>query len=157
MHRMKSVFETTATAAVLLVALAVAWQRWAPKRRADPTPHAVHQTLDVTRAYATQGGGHKVLVEFTDSKCPFCAAFAKDELPTLTKDLINTHQITLLQMDFPIHGDRATAEAVGKEFHIQGTPTFLVGTIAEGTATLTQEFDGLTSARGLEKALSRIR
>jgi len=157
MQRFKSVLDVTVSVAILALVLMIAWTRFAPPRKPVPTPQAINLRFDPARAYATRGAGRTVLVEFTDDQCPYCARFAADELPTLTKDLIATNKITFLQVDFPVHGDRVKAEAIGKEFQLRGTPSFLLGTLAEdGTVRLTQKYNGVVPAGVLESALTAL-
>lgn len=48
-----------------------------------------------------------VIVQWTDFRCPFCAAFAKDSLPALFTDYINTGKVRFEIHDVAYFGDQS--------------------------------------------------
>jgi protein-disulfide isomerase len=53
-----------------------------------------------------------VMVQWTDFRCPFCAAFAKDTLPTLYADYIDTGKVRFEVHDVAYFGDQSVDAAV---------------------------------------------
>jgi protein-disulfide isomerase len=53
-----------------------------------------------------------VIVQWTDFRCPFCAAFAKDTLPTLFAQYIDTGKVRFELHDAALFGDQSVDAAV---------------------------------------------
>src|SRR5699024_1121871 len=43
-----------------------------------------------------------VLIEYSDYRCPFCGAFARDTMPVLIEEYIETGQLRFEWRDFPV-------------------------------------------------------
>jgi protein-disulfide isomerase len=62
-----------------------------------------------------------VLVEFADYRCPFCGVFARDTMPLLVKEYVDSGQLRIEWRDFPVFGDESVAAAVaGRAAGAQG-------------------------------------
>jgi len=85
-----------------------------------PSSNAAGQTMaeKVARAQADDPmawGDPKapvVIVQWTDFRCPFCAAFAKDTLPTLFTQYIDTGKVRFELHDAALFGDQSVDAAV---------------------------------------------
>jgi protein-disulfide isomerase len=53
-----------------------------------------------------------VIIEWSDYRCPFCAAFANDTLPQLRKQYIDTGKVRFEFRDLAIFGDQSVDAAV---------------------------------------------
>lgn len=61
-----------------------------------------------------------VLIEYSDYRCPFCGAFARDTLPELKKEYIDTGKVRFEWRDFPVFGEESmdgamAARAAGEQ------------------------------------------
>lgn len=53
-----------------------------------------------------------VLIEYSDYRCPFCGAFARDTMPELKKKYIDTGKVRFEFRDFPLFGDESLEGAM---------------------------------------------
>ncbi|SDM60883.1 Protein-disulfide isomerase [Cryobacterium flavum] len=53
-----------------------------------------------------------VLVEYADFRCPFCGVFARDTLPVLVEEYVDSGQVRIEWRDLPVFGQESTAAAV---------------------------------------------
>jgi protein-disulfide isomerase len=114
--RLRELLEVVSTvavtaAAIAVVALAVVRLRSgqngeAPAARRRPEL-AVPTALQPLRNGSIEGkpSARAVLVEYTDFQCPFCQRFAKETLPTLRRDYVDTGKalVVVKQMPLPMH------------------------------------------------------
>lgn len=61
-----------------------------------------------------------VLIEYSDYRCPFCGAFARDSMPKLKKEYIDTGKVRFEFRDFPVFGPESldgamAARAAGEQ------------------------------------------
>ena len=61
-----------------------------------------------------------VLIEYSDFRCPFCGAFARDTMPELKKKYVDTGKLRVEWRDFPLFGDESmdgamAARAAGEQ------------------------------------------
>ncbi|MFC4223791.1 DsbA family protein [Lysinibacter cavernae] len=53
-----------------------------------------------------------VMIEFADYRCPFCAVFARETMPPLIKEYVDSGQMRIEWRDLPLFGDQSIAAAV---------------------------------------------
>ncbi len=53
-----------------------------------------------------------VLIEYSDYRCPFCGAFARETMPTLKKKYIDTGKLRFEWRDFPVFGPESMKGAM---------------------------------------------
>lgn len=53
-----------------------------------------------------------VLIEWTDMRCPFCAAFSRDTLPVLMKEYVDTGKVRIEMHDVVLFGEQSETAAV---------------------------------------------
>ena len=53
------------------------------------------------------------IIEFSDYECPFCSRFYSDTLPLLEENYIDTGDVNLVFMDFPLENIHPNARAAG--------------------------------------------
>lgn len=53
-----------------------------------------------------------VLIEYSDYRCPFCGVFARDTMPTIQKEYIDTGKVRFEWRDFPVFGPESVEGAV---------------------------------------------
>lgn len=61
-----------------------------------------------------------VLIEYSDYRCPFCGVFARDTMPLLQAEYIDTGQLRFEWRDFPVFGEESmdgamAARAAGEQ------------------------------------------
>lgn len=53
-----------------------------------------------------------VLIEYSDYRCPFCGAFARDTMPALIEEYIDSGKLRFEWRDFPVFGDESLKGAM---------------------------------------------
>lgn len=53
-----------------------------------------------------------VLVEYSDYRCPFCGAFARDTMPVLIEEYIDSGSLRFEWRDFPVFGEESVKGAM---------------------------------------------
>ena len=53
-----------------------------------------------------------VLVEYADFRCPFCGVYARDTMPQLVQEYVDSGEVRMEWRDFPVFGDESVAAAV---------------------------------------------
>lgn len=53
-----------------------------------------------------------VLIEYSDYRCPFCGAFARDTMPKLKQEYIDSGKLRFEWRDFPVFGEESTTGAM---------------------------------------------
>lgn len=106
----KSVIETFA---LVVIAGAVAWTAItgraavpvarAAARAARPAPPLPMEPISLAGAQTSGSATAKVaLVVYSDFQCPFCGKFARESLPTLEKEYVQTGKVLLAFRQFPL-------------------------------------------------------
>ena len=89
-------------------------------RQAGPPPPVVPESLEmnVSQSYAKGGTGSRlVLVEFSDFQCPFCARHAKQTMPQIEREYVDTGKLLYVMRNLPlesIHPDAFRAAAAAE-------------------------------------------
>lgn len=109
-----SVLDTTATIAIIVAAVAVTWSVVTRGRTQFTPPNAAplqfvedisQKNLTMARLHDRVGGGGSgkvALVEFSDFECPFCGQYARETLPRLRADFLNSQKLVYVFRHFPI-------------------------------------------------------
>jgi protein-disulfide isomerase len=90
------------------------------RQAAGPPSPVVPESLDmnVSQAYTKGGAGSRVvLVEFSDFQCPFCARHAKQTLPQIEREYVDTGKLLYVMRNLPleqIHPDALRAAAAAE-------------------------------------------
>lgn len=53
-----------------------------------------------------------VLIEYSDYRCPFCGVFARDTMPALMEEYIETGKLRFEWRDYPVFGEESIAGAM---------------------------------------------
>lgn len=104
--RFRTALDVSATVAMLIAAVAVAWTAWhhpvsvradraAPTLPAEPVALSNSPRLGKTSASV-------VIVEFADFQCPYCARFSTDVLPSLKARYIDRGLLQLVFKHLPL-------------------------------------------------------
>ncbi len=59
------------------------------------------------------GSADRILLEFSDFQCPYCAEYALDELPRIKRKLVDTGIVSYGFLHFPLKGIHPEAVAAG--------------------------------------------
>jgi protein-disulfide isomerase len=84
-------------------------------------PDATKVVLDI--GHVPQQGdtaAKVVLVEFSDYQCPYCGRFARDTLPSIEKEYIDTGKIRYAFVDFPLESIHKLAFKAAEAAHCAG-------------------------------------
>ena len=90
------------------------------RQAAGPPPPVAPESLDlsVANAYAKGGAGARlVLVEFSDFQCPFCGRHAKQTLPQIEREYVETGKVLYVMRNLPlesIHPDAFRAASAAE-------------------------------------------
>jgi len=75
----------------------------APKPSARPSPALPPTPVDVTDAIALGNKTAKVtIIEYSDFKCPYCGAFARDTWPEIQKRYVETGKVRFIFRNLPL-------------------------------------------------------
>jgi protein-disulfide isomerase len=101
----KSILDVTTSLIVLAAAIAVLWRVFGPSKPEDVpgTPQVPVEPISIV-GVATKGSPTApiVIVEFSDFECPFCAKFAREILPQLEKDYVDTGKAMVAFRHLPL-------------------------------------------------------
>jgi len=53
-----------------------------------------------------------VLIEYADFRCPFCGVYARDTMPQLIQEYVDSGEVRMEWRDLPVFGDESVAAAV---------------------------------------------
>ena len=105
--RMKTALDVISSIALVVAAASLTWTlffRNAPAQAGPPqqiTPvKGLH--LDAGKITNVSGTGRIAIVEFSDFQCPFCASHARDTLPTIRRDLVESGNVQYVALHYPI-------------------------------------------------------
>lgn len=139
-RRSAAIVAAVLAAALLAVTGTVLAARDSTKSTASPTsgsqPSETGQPVDDPRAAEEEVGVARrnaddvtaigdadaplVLIEYSDYRCPFCGVFARDTMPLLQEEYIDTGKVRFEWRDFPVFGEESmdgalAARAAGEQ------------------------------------------
>ncbi len=99
--------------AVLVVLLLVSGAGWWVYGRLHPTapvdavvrvdiPLGLSPTMSAADNGIINGSTSVIVVQFSDFECSYCGKFARDDFPTIKKDLIDTGKVKFVYKQFPL-------------------------------------------------------
>ena len=97
------------------------------------------------------------IIEYASMTCPHCAAFAKDVVPQLTKDYIDTGKVKYVFREFPLDGAARMASAVARCF--SGDQYFsFIDLLFANQMNWIKDFDGngMITREDIEEGLSQM-
>jgi protein-disulfide isomerase len=119
--RVKGTLEILSYVAVIAASGIVVWRLgFAPSTAPAPRERVEDVTglrIDVNRLSNVAGDGSVAIVEFSDFECPFCSQYARDLLPSVKRDLIESGVIRYIPFHFPItevHPNAAAAASAAE-------------------------------------------
>jgi protein-disulfide isomerase len=68
-------------------------------------------TMNASMLTKRMGMTDRILVEFSDFQCPYCANYALDELPRIKRELVDTGIVSYGFLHFPLKGIHPEAAA----------------------------------------------
>jgi len=112
---LKDALDLVATVAIIVAAAAITWsiviQRQRPLLQAAPLipsgavedvgPKGLEITLDQASVEKT-GNIRLALIEYSDFECPFCGRHARETLPRIKRDFIDSRRLVYVFRHFPI-------------------------------------------------------
>src|SRR5262245_39182743 len=92
----RAVFEVSTRLAMIALAAILAWQRWLELSRS--APGQLRNRVEIPQDPITVSGkpmlgastAKVAIVEYSDFQCPYCAAIARDTLPVVMREYVNT-------------------------------------------------------------------
>ena len=70
-------------------------------------------TMSVSLLTKRMGAADRILLDFSDFQCPYCAEYALDELPRIKRELVDTGILSYGFLHFPLKGIHPEAAAAG--------------------------------------------
>ena len=113
---LKRALDLAATAALIVAASAITWNildthRFPPSTasaatlgssRAADKPLPTSPISIANAAVKGRAGAPLVLIEYSDFQCPYCGRFAREVLPNIEKQFVDTGKIMFALMPFPL-------------------------------------------------------
>lgn len=104
--RLTKMIEVTGSIATIFAAGYLVWTLASRPAAPSAPPPAVEAVADAELPAAlttkTRGRGQLAIVEFADFECPFCGRHAKDVLPILQTEFVDTGLVTYIFMNYPL-------------------------------------------------------
>jgi protein-disulfide isomerase len=108
----RTVFEVSSTLTLIILATILVWQgRWGP---ASSSAARSRSALDVPATSISIAQNPKLgasrariaIVEYSDFECPYCGAVARETLPTVIREYVDTEKVVLVfkNLPLPMHG-----------------------------------------------------
>lgn len=102
----RSVFEVSATTAMLIFAVIIIWQGFRSPRAASVSDSELVVPSDVVDISASTRIGHPLakvaLIEFSDFECPFCGRVADESIKHVIKDYVDTGRVIFVYKHLPL-------------------------------------------------------
>ena len=109
-ERIRNGLEMLSNTAIVIVAVLLLWtQLIRPQAVVDDAMDALD---DVTMS-ASNRTADRILLEFSDFQCPYCAEYAMDELPRIGRELVDAGILSYGYLHFPLKGIHPEATAAG--------------------------------------------
>lgn len=104
----RGIFEISSTVVMVALAAALVWQGRA--RFFDSAPAGARSVVAVPRDPIAIAGKPTLgastatvaIVEYSDFQCPFCGAVARDTMPTLIREYVDTGKVILVFKNLPL-------------------------------------------------------
>ena len=114
-ERIKGGLEVLANGAIVVVAVLLLWTQVIMPDPAvgDPVEVLDDLTMSVSMLTKRVGTAERVLVEFSDFQCPYCAEYALYEFPRIKRELVDTGIVSYGFLHFPLNGIHPEAAVAG--------------------------------------------
>ena len=118
-ERIKSGLEIAGNGAIVVIAALLLWTQVIRPDPAVGQPIDVLEDVTMSASMLTKqlGTADRILLEFSDFQCPYCAEYALDELPRIKRELVDAGKLSYGFLHFPlqrIHPE-ATSAALAAE------------------------------------------
>ena len=112
--RIKSGLDILANSAIVMVAVLLLWTLLKPDAGADDGVDALEDvTMSASLLTKRVGTGDRILLEFADFQCPYCAEYALKDLPRLKRELVDAGRLSYAYLHFPLKGIHPEADMAG--------------------------------------------
>lgn len=94
-----------------------------PQQPTQPTQPTQGETIQVSADDDPVKGNANApvtIIEFSEFQCPFCGRFARDTLPSIQKDYIDTGKVKIVYRDFIVHSTSRSAQIASECADEQG-------------------------------------
>jgi len=122
--RIKSVADILSTILVTLAAgfvlVTQVESRWFRSQQRDQPQDVNGLTIEATTVRHTRGTGDIALVEFTDYECPFCGQHARNTVPNIDSEFVDTGQVRHIVFNFPLERIHPKARKAGEAAECAG-------------------------------------
>ena len=114
-ERTRNGLDMLGNCAIVVIAALLLWTQLI---RPDPGVGDAREALDdvtINAAMLTKrmGTADRILLEFSDFQCPYCAEYALDELPRIERELVEAGVLSYGYLHFPLKGIHPEAAAAG--------------------------------------------
>lgn len=113
-ERIRSGLEIAGNGAVVMIAVLLLWTQIIRPDRPVGGPVEALEDVTMSASMLTKqlGTAERILLEFSDFQCPYCAEYALEELPRIKRELVDSGKLSYGFLHFPlqrIHPEAATA------------------------------------------------
>jgi protein-disulfide isomerase len=123
--RIKGALELLSTVALIIAAAAFTWSvlfRGAPAASSPAQPVEEVKDTRIGRERLTNalGTGPIAILEFSDFECPYCGRHARETLPKIKRELIDTGEARYVSMHYPLEEIHPRAIQAGEAAECAG-------------------------------------
>ena len=112
--RIKSGLDILANSAIVIVAILLLWTLLKPDAGADDGVDALEDVaMSASLLTKRVGTGDRILLEFADFQCSYCAEYALEDLPRLKRELVDAGRLSYAYLHFPLKGIHPEAAMAG--------------------------------------------
>lgn len=112
--RIKSGLDILANSAIVIVAVLLLWTLLKPDAGADDGVDALEDVaMSASLLTKRVGTGDRILLEFADFQCLYCAEYALEDLPRLKQELVDAGRLSYAYLHFPLKGIHPEAAMAG--------------------------------------------
>lgn len=118
-ERIRGFFDVLGNVAIVMVAVLLVWtQLVRPDRGVDEAVEVLDDvTVSASMLTKRLGAAERILLEFSDFQCPYCAEYAVGELPRIKRNLVEAGELSYAFLHFPlqrIHPEAVAAAAAAE-------------------------------------------
>lgn len=106
--RAKAVLETLSTVLVAVAASALIWTVFFEEQSpstgaASPAVEDIKDVISAAYLDNVSGSGPLAIIEFTDFQCPFCARHAREIMPAIKREIVDSGMARYAVVNFPLN------------------------------------------------------
>ena len=114
-ERLRNSLEMLSSSAIVVVAVLLLWTQFTRSDAAvdDGIDLLDDVTMSASLLTKSMGTADRILLEFSDFQCPYCAEYALEEMPRIKRALIDAGTLSYGYLHFPLKAIHPEAVAAG--------------------------------------------